>query len=41
LLARLGRTEEAVSELTTAAALAANDREREVLLAKARLLSGA
>jgi RNA polymerase sigma factor (sigma-70 family) len=38
LLARLGRTEEARSELTTAAALAANDREREVLLAKAAAL---
>lgn len=36
LLAQLGRTEEARSELTTAAGLAANERERAVLLAKAR-----
>jgi predicted RNA polymerase sigma factor len=35
LLARLGRTEEARSELLTAAHLAANDRERDVLLRKA------
>jgi len=41
LLARLGRTEEAVSELTAAAALAGNERERGVLLAKvARLRDG-
>ena len=38
LLARLGRTEEAVSELTTAAALAGNDRQRQVLLDKAARL---
>jgi len=38
LLARLGRTEEARSELLTAAHLAANDRERDVLLQKARRL---
>jgi len=38
LLARLGRTEEARSELTTAARLAANERERAVLLAKAAAL---
>ena len=38
LLARLGRTDEAVSELTAAAGLAANDRERDVLLAKAARL---
>ena len=38
LLARLGRTEEARSELTTAASLAANEREREVLRAKAAAL---
>ncbi|MGO4300454.1 RNA polymerase sigma factor [Leifsonia sp. RAF41] len=38
LLARLGRTEEAVSELTTAAALVANDRQRQVLLDKAARL---
>jgi RNA polymerase sigma factor (sigma-70 family) len=35
LLARLGRVDEARSELTTAASLAANDRERQVLLDKA------
>ena len=35
LLARLGRIEEARSELLTAAHLAANDRERDVLLRKA------
>jgi RNA polymerase sigma factor (sigma-70 family) len=35
LLAQLGRREEAVAELTAAAGLAANEREREVLLAKA------
>ena len=40
LLARLGRTEEAVSELTAAAALAGNDRQRQVLLQKAALLRG-
>ena len=38
LLARLGRTAEARSELTTAAGLAANERERAVLLAKAAQL---
>jgi predicted RNA polymerase sigma factor len=38
LLARLGRLEEARSELTTAASLAANDRERQVLLDKASAL---
>jgi RNA polymerase sigma factor (sigma-70 family) len=38
LLAQLGRTDEAVSELTTAAALAGNERERGVLLAKAARL---
>ncbi|MFF9562201.1 RNA polymerase sigma factor [Leifsonia sp. NPDC014704] len=41
LLAQLGRTEEAVSELTAAAGLAANEREREVLLAKAARLRDA
>ncbi|SEA74453.1 RNA polymerase sigma factor [Leifsonia sp. 21MFCrub1.1] len=41
LLARLGRTEEAVSELTTAAGLTANERERDVLLAKAARLRDA
>lgn len=39
LLARLGRTAEARSELTTAAGLAANERERAVLLAKAAALA--
>ncbi|HTN57737.1 MAG TPA: RNA polymerase sigma factor [Protaetiibacter sp.] len=38
LLARLGRMEEARSELTTAASLAGNDRERQVLLDKAAAL---
>jgi RNA polymerase sigma factor (sigma-70 family) len=38
LLARLGRIDEARSELTTAAGLAANRRQREVLLAKAAAL---
>lgn len=38
LLAQLGRTEEARSELLTAANLAANDRERAVLRAKAAAL---
>ncbi|HEU4850273.1 MAG TPA: DUF6596 domain-containing protein, partial [Terrimesophilobacter sp.] len=38
LLARLGRVEEARSELVTAARLAGNDRERTVLLAKIDLL---
>lgn len=38
LLARLGRTDEARSELTTAAGLASNQRQREVLLAKAAAL---
>ena len=38
LLAQLGRTEEAVSELTAAARLAGNERERGVLLAKAARL---
>ncbi|GAA2065171.1 RNA polymerase sigma factor [Leifsonia soli] len=41
LLARLGRTEEAVSELTTAPGLTANERERDVLLAKAARLRDA
>ncbi|MDR6613610.1 RNA polymerase sigma factor [Leifsonia sp. 1010] len=41
LLAQLGRTEEAVSDLTAAAGLTANDREREVLLAKAARLRDA
>ncbi|MDR6970851.1 RNA polymerase sigma factor [Leifsonia shinshuensis] len=35
LLAQLGRTEEAAAELTTAARLAGNERERQVLLDKA------
>jgi len=39
LLARLGRTEEARSELVTAAGLAGNDRQRDLLLAKAAALS--
>jgi RNA polymerase sigma factor (sigma-70 family) len=38
LLAQLGRIEEARSELTTAANLAGNERERAVLLAKAAAL---
>jgi predicted RNA polymerase sigma factor len=38
LLARLGRVAEARSELVTAAGLAANDRERQVLLDKAAAL---
>ncbi|WP_348788016.1 RNA polymerase sigma factor [Leifsonia sp. NPDC080035] len=38
LLAQLGRTQEAVSELSAAAALAGNDRERDVLLGKAARL---
>jgi predicted RNA polymerase sigma factor len=38
LLARLGRTEEARSELLTAAQLAANERERAVLRARAAAL---
>lgn len=38
LLARLGRTGEAVSELRAAAALAGNERERDFLLAKAARL---
>lgn len=38
LLSRLGRTDEARSELTTAAGLAANERQRAVLLAKAAAL---
>ena len=38
LLARLGRTEEARSELVTAAGLVGNDRQRDVLLAKAAAL---
>ena len=38
LLARLGRTEEARAELLAAAERAANERERAVLLAKARAL---
>jgi RNA polymerase sigma factor (sigma-70 family) len=40
LLARLGRTEESRSELLTAAGLAGNDRQRDVLLAKAAALLG-
>ena len=39
LLARLGRTEEARSELVTAAGLAGNDRQRDLLLAKAAALN--
>jgi len=39
LLARLGRLDEARSELATAAALAANERERRVLLDKAAALA--
>lgn len=39
LLARLGRADEAREELTTAARLTANDRERDVLLKKAAALS--
>ncbi|MCS5717063.1 RNA polymerase sigma factor [Herbiconiux sp. CPCC 205763] len=38
LLARLGRVQEARSELTTAAGLVANDRQRQVLLDKAAAL---
>jgi RNA polymerase sigma factor (sigma-70 family) len=38
LLARLGRLDEARSELTTAASLTANDRERQVLLDKVAAL---
>ncbi|KQQ52608.1 RNA polymerase sigma factor [Plantibacter sp. Leaf314] len=38
LLAQLGRTEEARSELTTAAHLATNERERDVLLRKVAAL---
>jgi RNA polymerase sigma factor (sigma-70 family) len=38
LLARLGRTEEARADLERAATLAANARERDVLLARARAL---
>lgn len=38
LLARLGRDQEARAELTTAASLTANEREREVLRAKAAAL---
>lgn len=38
LLAKLGRIDEARSELTTAARLAGNDRQRDVLLAKAAAL---
>ena len=40
LLARLGRTDEARDELQAAATLATNDREREVLRAKAAALAG-
>ena len=39
LLARLGRLDEARAELTAAAQLAANDRERDVLLGKAAALA--
>lgn len=38
LLAQLGRTDEAVAELTTAARLTGNERERDVLLAEAARL---
>lgn len=38
LLARLGRAEEAVSELTTAASLTANEQQRAVLLGKIEAL---
>ncbi|WP_420897718.1 hypothetical protein [Cryobacterium glucosi] len=38
LLARLGRTDEARSELSTAADLASNERESAVLRAKAAAL---
>jgi predicted RNA polymerase sigma factor len=38
LLSRLGRVDEAREELTAAARLTANDREREVLLKKAAAL---
>lgn len=41
LLARLGRVDDARSEFTAAAALAANDRERDVLLRKAAALGAA
>jgi RNA polymerase sigma factor (sigma-70 family) len=41
LLARLGRNEEARQAFEDAAALARNDRERELLLERARSLSGA
>lgn len=40
LLAQLGRAEEATSELTTAASLAGNPRQRDVLLAKVASLRG-
>lgn len=40
LLAQLGRTREALSELRSAAQLAGNERERDVLLAKAARLRG-
>jgi predicted RNA polymerase sigma factor len=38
LLGQLGRTDEAISELQSAAALAGNERERDVLLEKAARL---
>lgn len=41
LLAKLGRTEEARAELSRAASLTNNARERELLLARVRALSGA
>ncbi|MEU1198556.1 sigma-70 family RNA polymerase sigma factor [Streptomyces sp. NPDC005813] len=41
LLARLGRTEQARAEFERAAALARNERERELLAARARELGGA
>ena len=40
LLARLGRTDEAVADLREAARLTGNEREREVLLRKAAALRG-
>jgi predicted RNA polymerase sigma factor len=39
LLAQLGRSEEARSELTTAASLVGNERQRAVLLAKVAALA--
>jgi predicted RNA polymerase sigma factor len=40
LLAKLGRSDEARAELTRAAALTGNAREKELLLARARGLPG-